>query len=116
MKITKNQLRRIIREEKARLISEQKKDLLRDKNKPPVVEGIGNVTDGVGAFMKMLAGTPEPFFEWLRDNPKILKWMKEKGPLARATDIGDGTEGHDRSLESQWATSKESKAAAEKQK
>jgi len=97
MKITKRQLRRIIREEKANIIAQ------RNNRRSPLTEGLSDISDGISAFMSLLQGEPEKFEAWVESSPKVksaLEYMfaphkdprykewKEKQDQAAAADEG----------------------------
>lgn len=71
MKITKRQLKRIVKEETSRLNTKRGR-------RENLHEGLGDVKDGVTAFMTMIDGDPGPFIAFLEGHPK-LKAMLEKG-------------------------------------
>tara|TARA_A100001037_G_C15022953_1_gene577266 strand:- start:502 stop:753 length:252 start_codon:yes stop_codon:yes gene_type:complete len=71
MKVSKRQLRQIIREEKARMLANR-------NNNKPLVESMDAIKDGMGAFMEMMDGKVEAFAAWLDKNPKV----KEKVDFA----------------------------------
>ena len=63
MKISKRQLRRIIKEEKAKLMASH--------SQQPLVESMDAIKNGMAAFMEMMDGKVEAFADWLDQNPKV---------------------------------------------
>ena len=65
MKISKRQLRQIIREEKTKLAARRR------RRQRPMVESMDSIKSGMASFMDMMDGNVEAFAAWLEKNPKI---------------------------------------------